>query len=398
MKTYRWIFLVLVAGIFAGCGNDSEPELVGDWQRRAVFPGSERSHAAYFVIGNKGYVIGGWNGTNTLRREVYEYDHIAEAWTELRPFPQEATARQQAVGFAFPNTDGKDYGYIGTGYAYIGSGKEAEWIQLKDFWRFDPDTELWDQVAPLPDDYGGVEAKARQGAIAFSLQDESSKKWYGYVGCGYKGDPDRADLLDFWRFDPEDTTPDPDGGEPWIGKWTRVLGYGGEKRTGATAFVVNNQAYICNGRTFNSGINRNDIWRFDPNASDPTKIWVGSPKTLRTMADVNRDEDYDDDYGTLGRSFGVSFVVPVHGPNDFRGHIVGGNNTNWEYDHEEDLWVQRTYFYNNISKFAREGMISFSFPQTGRAFVGLGKASSAWFDDFWEFIPLIEDDVYQDYQ
>jgi len=403
MKAYRWIFLILVTGFFAGCNKDSEPELVGDWQRRAVFPRSERSHAAYFVIGNKGYVIGGYNGTTTLRREVFEFDHTGGSgqgiWTQKRNFPQEAIARQQAVGFAFRHMNGKDYGYVGTGYGYVGK----DWITLKDFWRYDKDNDSWEQVAPLPDEYEGVEGLPRQGAIAFSLQDKSNNKWYGYIGCGYKDDPEREDLTDFWRFDPEGETPkteeeklETNDDKPWIGKWTPVFGYGGSKRTGASVFVIDNKAYICNGKRFVSNVYTNDFWRFDPNETDPDRVWIGSPKALRTMANVNRDEDYDDDYGTLGRAFGVAYVVPVHGRNDFRGHIVGGNNSNWEYDHFEDLWVQRTYFFNNQTKFAREGMISFSFPETGRAFVGLGKTSSAYYDEIWEFIPLIDDETYSD--
>jgi hypothetical protein len=124
------------------------------------------------------------------------------------------------------------------------------------------------------------------------------------------------------------------------------------------------------------------------------------------MANSNPDEDYCDDYAALARQFGVAFVVNVNqkigGAPDLRGHIVGGTAgmgyTNWEYDHKEDLWVQRTRFYNHIAAAqTRQGMISFSFPNTGRAFVGLGSSGSQYHEDLWEFIPMIEDNVYEDY-
>jgi len=395
MKAYKWFFLIVWAGVLAGCSGTSEQQLVGDWQRRAVFPGSERSHAATFVMGTKGYVVGGYNGTNTLRREVYEFDYTGGSgqgvWKQLPSTPDEMIARQQAVGFALHQSDG-DYGYVGAGYGWFsttGNAKDADWTTLKDFWQYNIKDGTWKQVAPLPDQYEGVEGKARRGAIAFALQVGS--KWYGYVGCGYTGDPDRENRTDFWRFDPELTTPNPDGGT-WIGKWTPVQGYGGSKRTGASVFIIDNKAYICNGET-NTSVN--DFWRFDPNNN--SEPWIGSPKKLRTMANVNPDEDYDDDYGSLARAYGVAYVVPVGG--QLRGHIVGGNkngSANWEYDHNADLWVQRTSFYNNQSKSNREGMISFSFPDAGKAFVGLGKAGSAYYDDLWEFIPSIDDDIYSD--
>ena len=400
MNTYKWFFLMLVAGVVAGCQKDSEAELIGDWQRRAPFP-LNLSHASTFVIGNKGYVVGGTNGSRTMFRDVYEFDHTAAngqgTWTSLGKTPPEMTARQQAVGFSLRHSNGKHYGYIGTGYGWVGEGKDADWATLKDFWRYDKDNKSWEQVAPFPDDYQGVEAVARRGAIAFSLEDKSGK-WYGYVGCGYTDEDGQKRLpTDFWQFDPEGTTPKKDGGE-WIGRWTPVLGYGGSKRYGASVFVIDNKAYICNGEDLISGGHMKDFWRFDPNASESEK-WV----KLRTMADANRDEDYDDDYGTLARSYGVAYVVDVYqaigGAVQLRGHIVGGNkngSNNWEYDHREDLWVRRTTLINNQSPSGREGMIAFSFPETGKAFVGLGKANALYYDDVWEFIPMIDDDAYSD--
>jgi len=111
-------------------------------------------------------------------------------------------------------------------------------------------------------------------------------------------------------------------------------------------------------------------------------------------------ENYDGEYRMLGRSFGVAFVVHASGSKP-RGHIVGGSQgvaaSCWEYNEDNDLWTQRTFFFNNMNRQNREGMVSFTFPKTGRAFVGMGRAGvSAYFDDIWEFIPLINDEVYSD--
>jgi hypothetical protein len=414
MKTYRWIFLMLAAGVFAGCGSDSEDELVGDWQKRQDFP-RHVSHAATFVIGDKGYVIGGTNGTGTsgIRREVFEFDHLADDgygdWAPKVPFPSvdgypktvndkgtnklsdgfhQGYARQQAVGFALlDRRDAKTYGYVGAGYGWVGEGRDAEMLTMKDFWRYNPDNDTWEQVAPLP-------AEPRRGAFAFSLYHEAEQKWYAYVGGGYSDVPDKNGLSDIWQFDYEGTTHNPDG-EDWKGKWT-FFKYG-EKRTGGAVFIIDNKAYICNGKDPVSGSPITILWCFDPNVSEGSQ-W----KKLRTMENVNPNEDYDDDYGSLRRAFGVAYVANVGG--QLRGHIVGGDSNghvNWEYEHDADLWVRRTSFYNHATQRAREGMISFSFPKTekypARAFVGLGRSGVSYHDDMWEFIPLIADDIYNDF-
>ena len=383
MKRYKWFFLIVVSGVILSCTRTSEEELVGDWQLRADFPRSGRCHAATFVIDNKGYVISGFNGYQ-LRPEVVAFDHVAGAWTELSDLPGHIPVRQQAVGFSLKKSDGKSYGYIGTGWCFLGVDRDST---LRDFWQYDPESDTWEEAASLP-----AAAQRRRGAIAFSLK--TGNKEYGFVGCGYSGEPDGEFLQDFWKFDPNDET---DGK---IGKWTRLEGYGGRKRAGAMAFVVDNKAYICLGENPN---NVTDFWRFDPNAEG--KQWESDPP--RQMTDANKDEDYDDDYfGKLPRAFGVAYVAEVGG--ELRGHVVGGKIgsgfTNWEYNHHPvsdggDLWVQRTHFYNNVTQQTREGMISFSFPNTGRAFAGMGKyGMNSYLDDLWEFKPLIEDYTYNDYK
>ena len=395
MKRYKWVFLILVSGVIYSCKGTSEEELVGDWQRRQGVHGSGRCHAATFIIAEKGYLISGYNGSNVLLSEVQEFDPEASdkgVWKEMPDLPNEIPARQQAIGFSV-----RGKGYIGTGWSFaLNADKDST---LRDFWQFDPtkydrDNNVykegaWEEVAPLP------VGKNRRGAIAFSLKINGEE--FGFVGCGYTGEPKRVSLQDFWMFDPTGTTID--GGKTYKGEWTPLDGYGGGKRAGASVFVIDNKAYICVGEHNSNNIT--DFWMFDPNASG--NKWV----QLMQMADANKDEDYDDDYGSLRRAYGAAFVAKVSG--ESRGHIVCGKlissatSTNWEYNHNPvnengDLWAQRTQFYNHMSGNGREGMISFSFA-SGRAFVGLGKSGANYYaDDLWEFIPLIEDYTYNDYE
>ena len=376
MKTYKWFLLILIAGIIGACSGDSEDELVGDWQRRAFFREGGRSHTAYFVIGDKGYVCTGYNNTKIRCKELFVYDHtVGEngSWQQLSDFAGQR--RQHAVGFSIGN-----YGYVGTGW----DGDETD---LRDFWRYNPGTDRWDSIAPLP-----ATARVRRGAVSFTLN--VGGKDYGYVGGGYyNNEREHNHLLDFWRFDPEGTTIG-ENGETLHGSWTEVHGYGGNKRAGAVAFVIENKAYICTGTSSDGpnaigGGNVTDFWMFDPENDSWTK--------KRSIADVNIDEDYDDDYAFLARAYGVAFTVPAEG-GQTRGHIaLGGSNTTvWEYDHDQDLWTERTSFYNYRQKSPRTGAIAFSFPNTGRAYVGLGNSGVAYPDDLWEFIPMIEDYIHDD--
>ena len=413
MRVFRNFFLTLVSVVLISCSGISEEQLIGDWDRRTDYPINGICFAATFVIGDVGYVVGGFNGTNPPRREVYAFHHLGGGpvqgdesrtrgvWDEtLSPLPSEIGARQQAVGFSLKRSDGKEFGFMGSGWIF--DPETNDYHTSNDFWRYDPETDTWEQVADLPS-YG------RRGAFAFTLT--VGNKEYGYVGGGYTdrnvGDtytdkdgveitiqhpPSMTYLSQLWRYDPDEDT------------WEQVSSTFG-RRLGGAAFVIDNKAYICNGE--NPGL-INDFWEFDPNNAD-NEWW----KQLRPMNSVNINESYDDEYGRLGRSHGVAFVVYVperdgvakldgslhDGPT---GHIVGGSlnagSSCWEYDEIDDLWTQRTSLINHQRAQNREGMISFSFPRTGRAFVGLGRSGSNFWWDMWEFIPRVEDEVNRDWQ
>ena len=395
MKKFRYFFLMSMTCAFFSCEDPGEDPYLGDWQRRTVFPRNPLCHAATFVIGDNGYVVGGFNGTRPARSEVYAFNRVSGMWNQhLKSLP--AIARQQAVGFSIlnPDNDAAGYGYVGTGW--VRQNEDDERTE-KDFWKYDPVNDTWKEVAPLPE-----EAMPRRGAFAFSLK--VGNKYYGYVGGGFTDRPDNEYLSDLWVFDPDGTTPNTDpevnGGEDWEGRWTPVETPFG-KRIGGVAFVIDNKAYICSGRNNSGAIN--DFNLCEPqNTNDPADLkW----SKLRIMNAVHPDESYDDDYATLGRAHGVAFVLPAEG-GKMRGHIVGGDqnagSSCWEYNDDDDLWFQRTSFYNNTTRQSREGMVAFSFQARGnnkaQAFVGMGRSGTQIFDDLWEFIPLEDDEIYTDWQ
>lgn len=94
----------------------------------------------------------------------------ANTWTQKTSF--EGGVRGGATGFSIGAK-----GYIGLGYD-LGGHK-------KDFWEYDPATDVWTQKA----DFSGT---ARYGAIGFSIGAK------GYMGLGFDASP----LKDFGEYNP----------------------------------------------------------------------------------------------------------------------------------------------------------------------------------------------------
>jgi hypothetical protein len=359
MKTYRNLFFVLVSLVLAACDSNSEDELVGNWVRMGEFGGSGRSGAATFVIDNKGYVCGGYNGYKTPRKDVKVItidERGIGAWDNvLDSMPK---GRMRAVGFS---VNGK--GYVGTGW-------DGDETIMKDFWEYDPDPakvgHAWRQVADLPS-----QAPARYDALAFVLNGQA------YVGTGYTSGADKEYLLDFYKFIPPANDAD-------LGSWEKVQSTG-NKRSGAVAFVLDGYAYVCTGT--NASGNVYNFQRFNGT------VW----QELRKMRSYVDDDDFDDEYGeNLMRTRAVAFTLKGNGTYE-KGYIALGNKqTTWEYEppiYNEtgalisgDIWTQRTPFIST-----RLGAFALSFPGRGRngdnlVFIGAGEQGN-YLEDQWHFFP-----------
>ncbi|WP_372744163.1 Kelch repeat-containing protein [Lutibacter sp.] len=242
-KMYLKCLTILIAVISISCSDDDTE--YGNWVESSSFDGDARGNAVSFVIGDKGYLLTGYDGDDYLN-DLWAYDKDGDYWVQLKDFP--GVARSGAVGFEL---NGK--GYIGTGYD--GSNR------LKDFWCYDPATNEWTQKA----DFLGT---ARYGAVGFSIGGK------GYIGTGYDG----SELKDFYVYD--DATD----------SWSISVGFGGNKRKDALTFTLDNKVYL--GFGLRNGAYENDFYYFD-----------GSTWTRLTDLD-----DDDADYSVL-LSSGVAFTL-----------------------------------------------------------------------------------------
>ena len=150
---------------------------------------------------------------------------------------------------------------------------------------------------------------------------------------------------------------------------------GGSKRIGASSFVIDGTAYIVGGENNSDVVT--DFWSYDPE----TDTW----NELRDIANVS-DDDYDDDYTSIARSYGATFVINGLGYLTCGENGGSGMTTCWEYNPAKDLWTERSPFEAGT----RSEAIGFSL--NNRGFVLTGKSGTYQYDDMWEFFPRDEAD------
>ncbi|MEO8067202.1 MAG: hypothetical protein ABI599_05880, partial [Flavobacteriales bacterium] len=200
----------------------------GSWAQMADMGGTVRSGAFAFATGGFGYVGEGMDDLGAMQQDLWMFDPVNNAWTEVSSTDPQGNGRFKAVAFSIG-----DLGYVGTGQTQFGA--------TQDLWSFDPSTLSW---TPLSDFGGGV----RSHAVGFSIGTK------GYVGTGTDGSSNFSDL---WEYD------------PITGTWTQRTDYAGTARKTAVAFVVGTKGYITTGE--DAAGEPLDLWEYDPNADSWTQ-------------------------------------------------------------------------------------------------------------------------------
>ena len=354
------VALLCLIGMASCTGDDDTTQ--GRWYVKSDLDGPARAQACSFTIGDKGYLCCGTRGANKAYfNDLWEYDMTSNYWTQRSSLPDEidgtAGGRYGGVGFAI---NGK--GYITTGCTKDGSDRTFR----VDTWEYDPDTDTWTRM----DDYPGL---ARTGALAFVLGN------YGYVGTGYNDDSDTDNTYrkDFYVFNPNAA----EGSQ-----WTVLDGFPGKKRRYGTAFVIDDEAYVCCGMSNNELCT--DFYKFDGTT------WT----RLRDIADTDDDEDYDDDYA-ISRYGCVSFAIDGMGY-VATGYRSGVTNDYWKYNPIKDLWYgDSDDDYTTLADVYDAGsggssrVYAVSFSTGSRGFILTGQSGDTYLDDMYELSPDEEQDV-----
>jgi hypothetical protein len=346
----RFILLVSLVLILHSCiklAPSPYPDYpIGNWVKRSYLSnGLPRSGASSWVIGDTGYLVGGYNSQNdSCLSDLWQYDPVLNTWSQRAFFP--GKPRQSGVGFSIGSN-----GYLSTGY------DSAHNLLFQDCWQYNTTNNSWTRMADLPD-INGLGTGARYGAVGFAINN------YGYLGTGFNGNW----LNDFWQFDPVNN------------QWKAIQNSPVSKRSGALAFVYMNEAYICTG--INNGIQSTDFWKYNPTSDTWTR--------LRDIANTSPNS-YDDDYTDIIRDHGIVLIEPAYPGGVWRAYICLGKtngalyNKTWEYDFINDIWIRKTPF----ERYPRQGAISWSFINLKRGFTGLGTDGVYIFDGIEEWLPGI---------
>ncbi len=202
------------------------------WTELASCPCSGRLHPA-FVANQEKIFVGMGNGNSGNLNDWWEYDMASNSWSQKPDFPD--LPRHHPYQFAIG-----DYVYAGLGHGNnIASGVNI----FDELYRYDPQTEVWDQMATLP-------SEGRVAGTQFSYEGK------GYVLSGDGDDHNVMPFGEFWEYDPVED------------KWNGKPPHPGSSRWAPSSFIIDDYIYFYNGYSL-SLVEDLNVYRFYLGEGDP---------------------------------------------------------------------------------------------------------------------------------
>src|SRR5258705_4565300 len=134
--TFVRIVLLVLACLFCASGALAQ----GKWTKLAVFP-EPAEELLGASAGGKMYVCCGLAPGSKPIGMVYEYDPAGDKWTKKKPMPL------ASHHVSFTEHKGKIYAF--GGFVLPQSGPAA-WVPIDNAWEYDPASDNWKALAPLP--------------------------------------------------------------------------------------------------------------------------------------------------------------------------------------------------------------------------------------------------------
>ncbi len=260
-----------------------------NWISKASLPGSARHHPVTFSIEGKAYLVSGSANGNVMLKDFYRYDPETDAWTKLPDFPGLARGFAEAVVY--------------NNKAYFGFGMSQTRAALNDLWEFDPATNQWKQLARC-----GCSGRLHPALVA-------TTNGRIYVGAGSAN----SNMKDWWEYNISTNT------------WFRMTDLPGNERHHPFYFGIGTNAFmgLGHGSVFVPGANRTstNIYRdwYKFNSVDSTWTKMGDfPGEGRVAGSQNATKDY-------------GYVVS--GENEFHQNFDTGQV--YQYDPNIDTWTEQ---------------------------------------------------------
>lgn len=193
------------------------------WKQKASLPGIDRWGAYKFVIGNFGYVGGGYN--NGSLSDFWQYDPTNDAWTQKSNCPM---ATRTAGSFAI-----NGLGYVVGGVALPGN-------TITDLmYQYNPVNNTWTQKANYP-------GNPIYGAASFAVGGK------GYFGVGNGGSATGPYYNEFYEYNPASNI------------WTQKATFPGSGRYGTHGVASLNYGYVGFGLDENTNLFFDDWYQYNP--------------------------------------------------------------------------------------------------------------------------------------
>jgi len=296
------------------------------WHQIDSINGVPRAAATAFKVGAYAYVATGLEEYG-LSRKLYSYDNFQNNWdkeTSLGNTNGQGLDRASAISFSSE--------LFGKGY--VGLGQTETVAYMNDLWEFDVVTKVWTQKANFI-------GSPRKQAVAFTLQSNN----LAYVGTGQ----DASGLKkDFYTYNAATNI------------WTQIQDFPGLARRAAVAYSGEYHGFIGTGDT---GILLNDFWMYDAGLD----TWIqkapfpGTPRSGAVAWTMDTGIDHPLGYIALGED----------NLNEFKKDV-------WEYNYNNNSWMQRTDFPSS----GRKNAVAFTID--GIAYVGTGY-NGTFHDDFYAY-------------
>jgi len=332
MKIIKSVLYFLIALLFICCNdlaNSPYPNISFD--KKTSMPGTGRASAVSFVIDGKGYVALGRTAQRSgALNDCWQYNPDSDSWKQKAQYPGIARVKGTAAVV-------NHKAYVGLGFN-ISLGVYDSVACLRDFWMYDPATNLWTKMADLPSNY-------TDACASFVFKDEI------YIVCGMNGATFDSQ---FWKYSPV---------EGQSGSWVKLNQFPNFSRAGGIACA--NSEHIYFGTGYNT-YNRNDWFEYIPT----NDTWV----QRKSMPDNGRENSV---------SLTISNRIFITTGRHFGGNLTGGHVDSdiVEYDVFRNVW----YVRGNIPNSGRENAVAFSI--NGKGYIGFGENDSEVLNDFYSFEP-----------